>query len=73
MALFDSMLVIAFGLISVLSLAAAVWCFMRALRVSGERDGDIKMFFWAAGSLIGLVVSGMSAAYILLPIIFHYW
>jgi len=73
MALLDSMLVIAFGLIAVLSLAAAVWCFMRALRVSGERDGDIKMFFWAAGSLISLVVSGMSAAYILLPIIFHYW
>jgi hypothetical protein len=73
MATLDIILSITFGLISAVSLAAAVWCFVKAMRVSGERDGDIKMFFWAAGSLIGLVVSGMSAAYILFPIIFHYW
>ena len=70
---FDRLLTIAFGLISLLSLAGSVWCFVNALRVSGERDGDIKMFAWAAGTLIGLVVAGMSAAYILLPILFHYW
>lgn len=68
----DTILVIVFGLISILSLTASVMCFMKALRVSGERDGDLKMFFWAAGSLIGLALAGMSAAYILLPILIHY-
>ena len=46
--------------------------FRKALAVSGERDGDLKMFFWACGSMLGLIVSGMSAAYILLPIILLY-
>jgi hypothetical protein len=30
------------------------------------------MFLWAVGSLIGLIVAGVSAAYILLPIFFAY-
>ncbi len=67
----DLILFIAFGLISTLALAAAVLCFRKALAVSGEKDGDLKMFFWAFGSMMGLIVSGMSAAYILLPIILH--
>ena len=67
----DLILSVTFGIISVLALAAAVWCFTKALKVSGTRDGDIKMFLWAMGSMIGLILSGMSAAYILLPILFH--
>jgi hypothetical protein len=39
--------------------------------VSGEKDGDLKMFLWALGTLLGLILSGMSAAYILLPILLH--
>ena len=67
----DLILSLVFGTISAAAFAAAVWCFLKALKVSGSRDGDIKMFMWAMGTMIGLIVSGMSAAYILLPIIFH--
>ena len=68
----DTILSVIFGTLSVTSLAFAVWSFRKALRVSGEKNGDIKMFFWAAGTLLGLTVSGLSAAYILLPILLHY-
>lgn len=67
----DLTLSIVFGTISAGAFAAAVWCFRKALKVSGRPDGDLKMFVWAMGTMIGLIVSGMSAAYILLPIIFH--
>jgi hypothetical protein len=67
----DLILFIVFGIISLTALAAALWCFRKALRVSGEKDGDLKMFLWAMGTMFGLIISGMSAAYILLPIIFH--
>jgi hypothetical protein len=67
----DLILFVVFGSISVLALTGAILCFRKALAVSGEKDGDLKMFFWAFGSMLGLIVSGMSAAYILLPIILH--
>jgi len=71
MAKLDLILLAAFGSVSLLSLAGAVLTFRQALRVSGLRDGDLRMFFWAAGSMICLIIAGMSAAYILLPILFH--
>jgi len=71
MAKLDLALLLAFGALAILSLAFAIFCFVRALRVSGEKDGDLKMFLWATGSMFGLIVSGMSAAYIVLPILFH--
>lgn len=72
MAQVDLILTIAFGTITAVFLVVAVWCFRKALKVSGERDGDLKMFLWAVGSFIGLIIAGMSSAYILLPIFFHY-
>jgi hypothetical protein len=66
----DALLLVVFGILSLSTLAAAVFCFRMALRVSGQRDGDLKMFAWAFGSFIGLILSGMSAAYILVPILF---
>jgi hypothetical protein len=71
MASIDRMLFIVFGSIAALFLTFSILCFRKALRVSGEKDGDLKMFLWAAGGMFGLIVSGMSTAYILLPIIFH--
>lgn len=71
MAKLDLILFAAFGTLALLSLAGAILTFRQALRVSGERDGDLKMFFWAAGSMLCLIIAGMSAAYILLPILFH--
>lgn len=67
----DLILSVVFGTISAGAFGLAILCFRRALKVSGTRDGDLKMFMWAMGSMIGLIVSGMSAAYILLPIIMH--
>ncbi|MBX2989996.1 MAG: hypothetical protein KF749_02385 [Bacteroidetes bacterium] len=72
MATLDITLSVLFGMLALIGLAVAAFCFRKALNVSGERDGDIKMFFWAVGSMAALIVSGMSAAYILLPILFHY-
>jgi len=60
-----------FGTLALVSLVGAGLCFRQALRVSGERDGDVKMFFWAAGSMLGLIIAGACAGYILLPIILH--
>jgi hypothetical protein len=67
----DTILLICFGTLSAASFAGAIWCFRRALKVSGEKDGDLKMFLWALGTLLGLIVSGMGTAYILLPILLH--
>jgi hypothetical protein len=72
MAKLDLILTVAFGLISVAGLAAAIFAFRKAMRVANEKDGDLKMFFWAFGSMIALIVSGMTAAYILMPIFLHY-
>jgi uncharacterized membrane protein YjfL (UPF0719 family) len=71
MAKLDLILFAASGSVAVLSLGGAVLTFRQALRVSGERDGDLKMFLWAAVSMVCLIIAGMSAAYILLPILFH--
>lgn len=72
MAKIDLLLFVAFGILFVAGSTAAILGFRQALRVSGQKDGDLKMFLWAFGSMIGLIVAGMSAAYILLPIILHY-
>lgn len=71
MAPLDRTLFIAFSTITLLFATISVLCFRKAFKVAGERDGDLKMFFWAAGGVIGLIVAGMSLAYILLPILLH--
>mgnify|MGYP006268947435 CR=1 FL=1 len=67
----DLILFISFGTIAALAFAGAILCFRKALKVGNQKDGDLKMFFWAVGSMFGLIISGMCAAYILLPILFH--
>lgn len=69
MAPLDLILLIVFGALAVGGLAGAVWCVRKAMRVANQRDGDLKMFGWASLALIGLIIAGTSAAYILLPII----
>lgn len=71
MAQMDIILLLAFGVTALLALLTAVLCFRMALRVSNQKDGDLKMFFWALGSFVALIVAGMSTAYIVLPIILH--
>ncbi len=72
MAKLDLLLLLAFGSLAAIGTVTAVWCFYRAMKVAGGPEGDLKMFFWAVGSLVGLVIAGMSLAYSLLPILFHY-
>jgi len=69
MARLDLFLALGFSVISLLALAAAAFCMTRSLKAARERDGELRMFFWAVGSMAGLVVAGMCAAYILLPIL----
>ena len=71
MAKLDLILLLVFSSIALLASAGMVLTFRRALRVAGERDGDLKMFFWAAGSMVCLIIAGMCTAYILLPILLH--
>ena len=71
MANLDLILSIVFGAISSAAFGLAVWCFRKALKVSGQRDPDLKMFVWAMGCMLGLIVSGVSAGYILVPILLH--
>jgi hypothetical protein len=40
------------------------------MRAAERKDGELTMVAWAVGALVGLVVAGMSTAYILLPILF---
>ncbi|MFN0157931.1 MAG: hypothetical protein ACKVRP_07650 [Bacteroidota bacterium] len=72
MARLDIILTIVFSTLALGGLAVAILCFRKAMKVSGQKDGDLKMFVWAAIALLGLVIAGMSAAYILLPILFFH-
>ena len=72
MAILDKILFWSFIGISVLSLTWSVFAFYRAMKAAEYKDDGFKMFLWAIGALVGLVIAGMSVAYILLPIIFYY-
>jgi len=70
MASLDLALLLLFGTLSLLGLTVSALCFRKALRVANQRDGDVKMFFWAVGAMTGLILAGVSVAYIVLPILF---
>jgi hypothetical protein len=71
MARLDLILFVSFGAIAVITFVLAVLCFRKALKVSNQKDGDLKMFLWAVLTFMCLIISGLSAAYILIPIIMH--
>ena len=70
MAPLDRALLLLFGTLSLLGLTASALCFRKALKVANQRDGDVKMFFWSVGAMTGLILAGVSVAYIVLPILF---
>ncbi len=72
MAILDKILLWSFICIGLLSLAWSGFAFYRAFKAVDYKDDGFKMFLWAAGGLLGLVIAGMSAIYFLLPIILHY-
>jgi len=66
----DLVLLIVFGCLIGSGLIGGIYSFRRALKVANEKDGDLKMFLWAAVTMACLIVAGMSAAYFILPLIF---
>ncbi len=70
MARLDLILLITFGIIATVALACAIWCWRNALRQARRPEGELPMFFWALGMFAALIVSGLSLAYILIPILF---
>ncbi len=75
MAPLDNLLFWVFLSTTIVGLGWSAFAFSRAFRYASPKDDPdgVRMFFWACGGLAGLVFAGMSAAYILLPLIFHYF
>ncbi|MEP0823622.1 MAG: hypothetical protein HRF44_12315 [Ignavibacterium sp.] len=67
----DSLLLVVFGVVSFLGLAAGGSGFALAIKYAKKPDGEIRMALWAFVGLAGLVVAGMSWAYFLLPILLN--
>jgi len=74
MAKLDNILFWIFLFISIISLSFSAFSFYRAYKNADFKidPEGVRMFLWSLGGLAGLIIAGMSAAYILLPIIFHY-
>lgn len=65
----DNILLVVFGGLSTLALAVGVVAFTLALKYAKKKDGEGKMIAWAIVGLAGIVFSGMSWAYFLIPIL----
>jgi hypothetical protein len=72
MAVLDKILLWFFLSLSITGIGWSVFSFYKAIKSADHKDDGIRMVLWAFGGLLGLIVAGMSIAYILLPIIFHY-
>ncbi len=70
MAKLDLILLLVFGFIAAISLTTGYLCLRNALTAARAKDGEIRMFFWTAGLLASLTLSGLSAGYFLIPLIF---
>lgn len=69
----DNILLIVFGTLSVLGLAFGGLSLYFAIQQAKKKDGEVKMAFWAFGTLAGLVLAGMSFAYFIIPILLHHF
>ncbi len=65
----DLILFVIFGCFILFGLVGGFYSFRRALKVANEKDGDLKMFLWAAATMACLIIAGMSAAYFVLPLV----
>ncbi len=75
MAQLDKILFWTFLIIIILGLSWSAFSFYRAFKNADfKKDPEgLRMFLWSLAGLAGLVFAGMAAAYILLPIIIHYF
>ncbi|MCX6133998.1 MAG: hypothetical protein NTU47_09325 [Ignavibacteriales bacterium] len=62
-----------FGTLTAIGLIVAVICLVFALKNARKPEGELKMAFWSFGALAGLVFSGMSFAYFIVPILLNQW
>lgn len=58
-------------MLSTLALAVGVVAFGLALKYAKKKDSEGKMIAWAFVGLAGIVFSGMSWAYFLIPILIN--
>lgn len=74
MAKLDNLLFWFFLLLGAAGMTWSAFAFYRAFKNADfKKDPDgFRMFLWSVAGLAGLILAGMSLAYILLPIIFHY-
>jgi hypothetical protein len=75
MARLDAILFWLFLTLVVAGLGWAAFAIYKAFKWSDPRDDPdgLRMFLWACAALAGLVLAGMSAAYVLFPIVSHYF
>lgn len=68
----DSLLVIVFGSLTVLSLGLGVVGVYLAYKNSVKFENEVKMVLWGIIGVGGFVFGGMCVAYFLLPILFQH-
>ena len=68
----DTILFWFFSTLAVLGLVLMVISIYRAMKAVGRNDEGLRMFFWAVGALVGLILTSVSLVYILLPLLFFY-
>lgn len=68
----DKLLIIVFGTISTLALAAGILGVYLAVKAARKNDGEVKMALWSVVALAGFTLAGMSWAYFLIPIIINH-
>ncbi len=68
----DSILLIVFGILTLLALAFGAMSLTFAVKNAKKPDGELKMALWSFGALAGLVFAGMASAYFLIPILFRH-
>ena len=75
MARLDEILFWLFLTLTIVGIGWSGFAFYKALKWANPKDDPdgIRMFLWACAALVGLVLAGMSAAYVLFPIVSHYF
>ncbi|HEY4613396.1 MAG TPA: hypothetical protein VII11_10460 [Bacteroidota bacterium] len=68
----DNFLLIVFGTISTIALAAGILGVYFAVQTAKKNESEIKMALWSVLALAGFTVAGMSWAYFLIPIIWNH-
>jgi hypothetical protein len=72
LAILDKILFWGFLILSTISLIWSGFAFYKSLKSAKYNDEGLRMFFWAVGGLLGLIIAGVGIVYFLIPIITYY-